>query len=224
MAITARLDVSRSPASRASAVVQDLTYTADAYGTSGNSITITYTDPGGNNQPIAVSVIGNAISVSLATNGGGTITSTATQVKAAVDGSAPAAALVDVAISGTAGTVQTAQSSTPLASGAASTASVPANQTVPLTLTLTNSVGTPVPILAMKLLCSFPADSDNPVPSFAKSNLDAPAVTVPASASTYVPCSVAIFGKETGVYTVDCEVSYAGNTIRCSNIVSLTLV
>lgn len=62
----------------------DLTYTAREPGTSGNSISVVHLDPAGNNQALAVSVDGKAITVSLATGGAGAITSTAAQVKAAV--------------------------------------------------------------------------------------------------------------------------------------------
>lgn len=102
-----------------------LTYTAVTAGADGNAITVTYVDPAGNDQALAVSVTGNAISVSLATNGGGTITSTAAAVLAAVAAKAEAAALVTVAIMTTdAGVaddgsgVVTAMSATTLAGGA----------------------------------------------------------------------------------------------------------
>lgn len=72
----------------------DLTYTAVNYGTEGNAITVTHVDPSGNDQPLAVSVTGTDISVSLATDGAGTITSTAAEVKAAVNAHAEASLLV----------------------------------------------------------------------------------------------------------------------------------
>ncbi len=83
----------------ATKVIQDLTYTAALFGVLGNSITITYI--GG--AALSVAVVGTAITVTLNTG-----VSTATLVKAAIDGSAAATALVSVAISGTAGTVQVA--------------------------------------------------------------------------------------------------------------------
>jgi uncharacterized protein len=92
----------RSSGVAASKVIQDLTYTADSVGTGGNAITIEYTT-GGTAGAEVVTVLGNAISVQIdSTN------STATQVKAAVDAFPAAAALVDVTISGTPGTGQTA--------------------------------------------------------------------------------------------------------------------
>lgn len=75
-----------------------LTFTAKEYGASGNSISVAYVDPGANNQALSVSVSYKAIAVSLATGGGGDITSTAAEVKAAVEAKAAAADLVTVAI------------------------------------------------------------------------------------------------------------------------------
>lgn len=84
----------------ASVTIQTLTYTADATGQSGNSITIAYT-AGATAGSEVVTVTGNAISVQIATG-----VSTGTQVKAAVDASIAAAALVNV--TGASGTAQTA--------------------------------------------------------------------------------------------------------------------
>lgn len=102
-----------------------LTFTAREYGTGGNAITVTYVDPGAASQSLAVSVAGKSIAVSLATNGGSTITSTAAQVKAAVEAHQPAHALVSVAIqTGDSGVaddgsgVVTAMASTALSGGA----------------------------------------------------------------------------------------------------------
>lgn len=102
-----------------------LTFTAKTYGAAGNGISIRYVDPGANSQSLAVAVDGPAITVSLATNSGGTITSTAAEVKAAIEAKQAAANLVTVAImtsdSGTAddGTgVVTAMAAASLASGA----------------------------------------------------------------------------------------------------------
>lgn len=75
-----------------------LTFTAKTYGAAGNNISIRYVDPGAASQALSVSVVGTAITVSLATNGGSSITSTAAQVKAAVDADARASSLVSVAI------------------------------------------------------------------------------------------------------------------------------
>jgi len=79
----------------------DLTYTAKNYGMDGNSITVTYVNPLGNDESLAVSVDGTDITVSLATGADGAIESTANEVKAAVDANAEASALVDVTVEGT---------------------------------------------------------------------------------------------------------------------------
>ena len=72
----------------------DLDYTAVTAGADGNDITIRYVDPAAISQALAVSVLGTAITVSLATDGAGVITSTAAQVDAAIDALPAAAALV----------------------------------------------------------------------------------------------------------------------------------
>lgn len=95
----------------ASLVKADLTFTADVAGQAGNNISIDYT-PGGTAGAEAVTVVGNAISVQIETG-----VSTATQVKAAIDGSAPAAALVAVAITGTGSNAQSATGAAEYLSG-----------------------------------------------------------------------------------------------------------
>ncbi len=96
----------------------DLTYTAKSASASGNTITLTYVVAGAN-TPLTVSVTDSAITVNVATNGSSAATSTAAQVKTAVDGSAPASALVSVAnATGNDGTgVVTAMSVQTLAGG-----------------------------------------------------------------------------------------------------------
>lgn len=89
-------------AAHATGTLQDLTFTAAATGTGGNAITVAYT-AGATAGSEVVSVTGNAISVQIATG-----SSTATQVKAALDASSPAAALISTAISGTSAHAQTA--------------------------------------------------------------------------------------------------------------------
>ena len=97
----------------------DLKFTAVTAGPDGNSITITYVDPGAPSAALSVSVVGTAITVNLATNGSSVITSTASLVLAAVAASTPASALVSVAIApaNTGAGVVTALASTPLAGG-----------------------------------------------------------------------------------------------------------
>jgi len=72
----------------------DLTYTAKDVGAS--SITVRYVVAGAS-TPLSVSVSGSDITVNVATNGSSAATSTAAQVKTAVDGNGPASALVSVA-------------------------------------------------------------------------------------------------------------------------------
>jgi hypothetical protein len=75
-----------------------LIFTAVAYGAGGNDISIEYVDPSANDAELSVSVVGSAITVSLATGEAGAITSTAADVLAAIEASAAADALVTVAI------------------------------------------------------------------------------------------------------------------------------
>lgn len=107
-----------APGTFAALVVQDLTYTSITDGPFGNTITIAYVNPMANNSPLAVTVTGTAISVSLETNSGGTLISTATDVLGAIQGS-DASSLVDVAVTGTGSNVQTAAVATALSGGAA---------------------------------------------------------------------------------------------------------
>jgi hypothetical protein len=74
----------------------NITYTAVTAGAAGNSITVTYV-VSGNNTPLSVSVVGSDITVNIATDGGGSPTSTAAQVIAAIAASTPASALVTAA-------------------------------------------------------------------------------------------------------------------------------
>jgi hypothetical protein len=60
----------------------------------GNQVTIEIRDPGAANAPLAVSAAGSDVLVTLATNAGGNPSSTAAQVVAAINASAPASALV----------------------------------------------------------------------------------------------------------------------------------
>lgn len=62
----------------------DVVWTAKTIGSFGNVLRVSYIDPSGNNQALAVSVVGTEIRVSLATGAGGAITSTASQIIAAV--------------------------------------------------------------------------------------------------------------------------------------------
>ena len=99
-----------------------ITWTAVAPGTDGNSITVALVDPVANNAALSVAVTDTDIVVNLATDDIGAITSTATQVMAAIAGSAAASALVtatDTGISDGSATVAPVAASN-LTSGAAS--------------------------------------------------------------------------------------------------------
>lgn len=79
---------------------QDVTYTAVEYGTVGNDITIELIDPGTPSEPLAISVVGNAISVTLETDGGSLILTDADALVAAINGDLDASALVTASGSG----------------------------------------------------------------------------------------------------------------------------
>lgn len=91
------------PGVAAEAIIQaiaanaDVLYTAAAVGTEGNQIRVQYVDPEATDAVLAVTVSGNDITVSLATDATGTITSTANDVVTAVNGSAEASDLVTAA-------------------------------------------------------------------------------------------------------------------------------
>lgn len=90
------------------------------YGAAGDLIRVQYRDPAANSQSLSITVNGFDIIVNLATDGGGTITSTAALIKTAIEASAAANALVSLANSGADnGTgVVTAMALTGLAGGA----------------------------------------------------------------------------------------------------------
>lgn len=75
----------------------DLAFIARATGTT-PTVRITYVDPAANNAALGVVVASQDITVNLATGSGGAITSTAAQVKAAIEDSTAASALVVVAL------------------------------------------------------------------------------------------------------------------------------
>jgi hypothetical protein len=75
----------------------DLVFTAIAESPEGYPPSVGYVNPATPNAALSVSVTNGYIRVSLATNGSSVITSTAAQVKTAIEGNAPAAALITVA-------------------------------------------------------------------------------------------------------------------------------
>lgn len=74
-----------------------ITLTADTAGLAGNQISIALVDPAANSATLAVAVSGNAITVTLATDASGVITSTAGDVITAINGDGDASALVAAA-------------------------------------------------------------------------------------------------------------------------------
>lgn len=99
------------------APTSDMTYTAVEYGADGDNITVTHTDPSGNDEVLAVTVSGTDIDISLATDGGGTITTIASEVKAAVNAHAAASLLVLAEDEGAGTGLVNADSETNLANG-----------------------------------------------------------------------------------------------------------
>lgn len=82
-----------------------LVLTAQTAGASGNNISLALVDPASDDASISVAVTNNAIVVSLATDAGGEITSTAGDVNTAIDGDGDASTLVATSLpSGGAGT------------------------------------------------------------------------------------------------------------------------
>jgi hypothetical protein len=98
---------------QATLVNQGVTYTAVARGTTGNSVTITLVNPGSDGA-LSIAVVGNAITATLA-YATGAVTTTAAQLITAINGNAPAAALV--VASGAGASPLTALTATPLAGG-----------------------------------------------------------------------------------------------------------
>lgn len=94
-------DVKASAAFGVVATNNALTVTSKKSGVQGNGTSIRLIDPAANNAVLAVTVEGDAISVALATSGAGAITTTAAQLKAAIEAAAEAHALVAVTHAGT---------------------------------------------------------------------------------------------------------------------------
>lgn len=105
-----------------------LLFASSVYGTGGNATTIQLVNPGAANVPLSVAVAGSAVTVTLATDGASALTSTWSQVAAAINGSAAAAALMSAVVLQNGSTVAAAIGLTNLASGAAA-------NPVPITVT-----------------------------------------------------------------------------------------
>lgn len=77
-----------------------LTFTSKLTGVLGNNISLKLVKPNANSAALSVSVIGQAITVNLATSNVGAITTTAAQLKTAIEANAAANALVTIANTG----------------------------------------------------------------------------------------------------------------------------
>ncbi|MFM2476355.1 phage tail sheath subtilisin-like domain-containing protein [Celerinatantimonas sp. MCCC 1A17872] len=87
---------------KGSAVINDgLLLTAIEAGAGGNAISLTLVAPGEANAELSITVTGQKITVNLATDGDGELSSTAAEIQAAIADNADAAALVTVEVLGT---------------------------------------------------------------------------------------------------------------------------
>lgn len=126
-------------------------------GSAGNAITVALAGPAANSQPLTVAVNGQAITVSLATDAGGDITSTNTDVINAINGSAAAAALVtaSLATGGVAGTVVAAVAAMNLAGGAGQTYTVGTDYTVDADTGIVTRVSTGAIVANQAVVASY---------------------------------------------------------------------
>jgi len=101
----------------------DLHFCAKTAGVAGDDITVTYTDPAGNDKTLAITVVGDDIDVSLATGPAGAITTIANEILAAINADEDAFALLKASLkTGSDGTgIVTALAETNLAGGTAYT-------------------------------------------------------------------------------------------------------
>lgn len=98
-----------------------LTFTSKLYGALGNGISLHLKDPAANSASLSVVVTGKAIVANLATDGTGAITTTAAQLKTAIEANTAAAALVTITNTGAstgAGVVAASFRAASLANGA----------------------------------------------------------------------------------------------------------
>lgn len=89
-----------------------LTWTSKLTGNGGNDIQLKLVDPQGNDKALSISVSGKYIEVSLATDGSGAITTTAAQLKAAIEANSEASDLLGLANTGGGGATATADVTT----------------------------------------------------------------------------------------------------------------
>lgn len=104
---------------QASATVGSIVFTAILPGTSGNDISVVLADPAGNNQALGAAFAANTLTISLATDGAGAITSTLNDIVAKVNGEGGHAYKVRAALAAGANgaDVATAVASTALTGG-----------------------------------------------------------------------------------------------------------
>lgn len=107
----------------ASATIGDAAFlvVASIFGTGGNGRSIEFVDPGAPNIPLSVSVIGGAVTVTLATDGASAITSTFLEVAQAIDSSPVALAVLFALWSGGSSLPASAAGPVVLAGGGPST-------------------------------------------------------------------------------------------------------
>lgn len=120
MALTSTISAQQSVAVAASLDTQSILYTAVEPGSKGNNINVTHVNPGQPNQSLRVLVSDNSQSIFfyLATNALSAVTTTASELLAAVQKSVDATRLVTVALSGSGATVQAASTQLYFSSGA----------------------------------------------------------------------------------------------------------
>ena len=98
-----------------------LTFWAGVFGTAGNGRTIQLVDPGAPNVPLSVAVIGVNVTITLATDGGGVITTTSADIATLLLNTPAAAGVMSAQPSGDPNQVVAAFGPSPLASGTAGT-------------------------------------------------------------------------------------------------------
>jgi flagellin len=100
-AVTLGVAVDSSVGVAATGTLEGVDFAAKTAGVAGNSIQIEFVDPSGNDAELSVSVSGNTITVNLATDGSGDITSTVEEIVAAINTDTDASALVTASGAGT---------------------------------------------------------------------------------------------------------------------------
>jgi len=105
-----------SPGTQASLVIGNITLTALAIDSSGNSITITIQNSGAN-QSLFVHTVDGVITVTLATDSNGTVTTTESQLHQALVADYPASKLVTFTLQGPGTGLASPLSTTPLSGG-----------------------------------------------------------------------------------------------------------